>query len=370
MATDEIDHGEHAHRVRFPGISPRAYEHPADRGALATLRAVPPFAAVLRAVNGMTGERSERLLSLASHIRVSESQFPEIQALRLECASTLDLPEVPEVFVARDPRPNAECVGMDRPFIVLTSGLVELMDTASLRFAIGHEMGHALSGHAVYRTLMNRLQSIMAGMGWMPVGYWGIRAVLFALADWYRRSELSCDRAGLLCAQDAGAALRAHMIMAGATDPDRVDTAEFLRQARDYDGVESLWDSLLKLRQLEMRTHPLAVVRAAELQRWAAGEEYRSILSGDYPRRETDDPAADWRSDIRKGARSYTESLARSTDPLARLANEVGGAVSGVASRFWERFGGAPTGGARGGDDPAGPSAGAEGTRDQEPGTS
>ena len=30
-------------RVRFPGISPRAYEHPADRGALATLRSVPGF---------------------------------------------------------------------------------------------------------------------------------------------------------------------------------------------------------------------------------------------------------------------------------------------------------------------------------------
>ena len=37
-------------RVRFPRISPRAYEHPVDRGAMAALRAVPGVAEVLKGV--------------------------------------------------------------------------------------------------------------------------------------------------------------------------------------------------------------------------------------------------------------------------------------------------------------------------------
>lgn len=328
-------------RLRFPEISPRAYEHPADRGALATLRAVPGFPAVLKAVSGAVGERSERLLALASHVKVGGLQYPELQELRVECGAILDIDPVPEIFVARDPQPQAKTIGMDKPFIVITTGLVELLDTDGLRFAIGHEMGHALSGHAMYRTLLDRLLGMVVGLSWMPVGYWGLRAIIIALQDWYRRSELSCDRAGLLCAQDPAVVLRTHMMMAGATDPDKIDTAAFLSQAKEYDEVPNVWDSVLKLMHLNGRLHPLPVMRAAELQRWAAGEGYRAILAGDYPRR-GDDPESSWKDDVRDAAKSYRESLSRSADPLAKVINEVGDAVSATASKIWQRFGGQP----------------------------
>ncbi len=328
-----------ASRIRLPEIDPRAYEHPADRGALATLRTVPGFAGMLRVVSGAFSERGERLLSLASSIRVGPKQYPRIDRLRLECASILDLDPVPEVFVTRDPVANAMTIGLDAPFIVLNTGLVEIMDTDALRFAIGHEMGHALSGHALYRTMLARLLRMMNGMSWLPGGYWGVRAIVAALLEWFRKAELSADRAGLLCCQDPRAALRAHILLAGAGGPGDVDTAEFLNQARDYESNGDVRDSVLKLLNTLDLTHPLAVVRAAELQRWAATEEYRDILAGDYPRRGSQ-PHTTWTSDVREAAKSYKDSFVASTDPLAKVLGEVGGVISGATGKVWQRFGG------------------------------
>lgn len=332
-------------RMKFPGISPRAYEHPADRGALASLRAVPGFAQVLRAVSGFYTERGERLMALASHIRVGPKQYPALEKIRTECAETLDLEAVPTVFVARDAQARAMTIGMDEPFIVLTTGLLNLTDAEGLRFVVGHEMGHVLSEHAVYKTMLMRLISIQASMSFMPVSALGIRVIIAALNEWYRKAELSCDRAGLLCSQDPTAALRASIQFAGGIDPSQVDIPSFLQQASEYESVEDIRDSFHKLRFVETQSHPFAVVRSAQLQKWAASPEYRDILAGNYPRRADDEPSNTWKEDVKAAAKSYKDSFAESTDPLAKVFSDVGEAVAGAAGKMWNKFGNNGNGG-------------------------
>ncbi|MEV6442504.1 MULTISPECIES: M48 family metallopeptidase [unclassified Amycolatopsis] len=336
--TEDIEVSRH-NAVRFPGISPRAYEHPVDRGALATLRAVPGFAQVVKAVSGFYNERGERLMALASSIRVGPKQYPELDRLRHECAETLDLPAVPNVFVFQNAQIQAQTVGMDEPFIAISTGLVELMNQESLRFVLGHEMGHVLSGHAVYRTIMVRLISLQLAMSWTPVSALGIRAIIAALREWFRKAELSCDRAGLLCSQNPTAALRAQIQVAGGIDPARIDVPSFLQQAAEYESVEDIRDSFLKLRSVETESHPFAVVRAAQLQKWAASENYRAILAGDYLRRDAESPSSDWKDDLKSAAQSYKESWNSSTDPLTKVFSDVGEAVSGAAGKVWNKFG-------------------------------
>jgi Zn-dependent protease with chaperone function len=331
-------------RVRFPGISPRAYEHPVDRGALSTLRAVPGFAQVLKAIAGFYSERGERLMALGSAIRVGPTQYPELDRLRHECAEALDLPQVPNVFVQRYAEAAAMTIGMDEPFIVVSTGLLRLMDTGGLRFALGHEMGHVLSDHAVYRTMLLRLINLQVSMSWTPVSALGIRAVVAALKEWYRKAELSCDRAGLLCGQDPNAALRAQILLAGGVDPAQVDVPAFLRQASEYETVEDIRDSFLKLRYVEGMSHPLAVVRAAQLQKWAASEGYRTILAGDYARRDGDSPSSNWTEDLKGAAKSYREAWSNSTDPLTKVFSDVGEAVTNTAGKVWSKLGLRPNG--------------------------
>src|SRR3954447_2162781 len=123
----------HKH-VEFPEISSRAWEHPADRSALVTLRTLQGFDAVLKTLSGLLRERQHRLMYLSTGVRVSESQFRTAHELLASCVATLDAEETPELYIVQNPAANAFTIGMDKPFIVLTTGLVELMSTDELHF--------------------------------------------------------------------------------------------------------------------------------------------------------------------------------------------------------------------------------------------
>jgi Peptidase family M48 len=332
--------------VHLADLSSRAYEHPADRSALVALRRLSGFDVVLRRLSGLVGERRLRLLYLASAVRVGEAQFRGVHEIYGEAISTLDLPGRPELYVTQAPAPNAVTLGLDEPFIVVTTGLLDLVDDDELRFVLGHELGHAQSGHAVYQTMLLTLLRLSASIGWLPIGYLGLRALIAALREWSRKAELSGDRAGLLAGQDVDAALRTHLKLAGGARLSEMDTEAFLAQGREYEAAGDLRDGVLKLLNLEGQTHPFAASRAVELDRWVRSGEYERILAGDYPRRE-DDPRTSVGDEVRAAARSYKESFDASADPLVGLLRDLGGGVAsglgGVRDRVsgWARRPGA-----------------------------
>ena len=327
-------------RVRLPGISSRAYEHPADRSALVALRKLTGFDVLLRRLSGLFNDRSLRLMFLASSVRAGENQFPHIYETLRDGAYILDLPTVPELFITQDPMVNAMALGADKPFIVITTGMVNLYDPEELRFIIGHELGHVLSGHAVYRTMLFHLIRLAQRIAWMPIGYLGLRAIIWGLEEWYRKSELSCDRAGLLAGQDVDAARRALMKMAGGAYMSELSADAFHQQAHEYDAVPDVREGLLKLLQLEGTTHPFAVVRFAELDRWAESGDYARILAGNYPRREQDGSASVG-EEVKSAARAYQESWSRSEDPFIGLVRGVAGTAAGAGERIFSGlFGG------------------------------
>src|SRR5688572_6887961 len=147
-------------RIALTDISSLAWEHPADRGALVALRKLKGFDVLLKTMSGVFRERAWRLTLLGSAVRVDERQFGRLHRLLAEVGQSLDASSLPELYVQSDPTLSAHTVGMDRPVIVLSSGMVHHLDDDELRFIIGHELGHAISGHAVYRTLLLRLLGI------------------------------------------------------------------------------------------------------------------------------------------------------------------------------------------------------------------
>jgi len=324
-------------RVRLPGISSRAYEHPADRSALVALRKLSGFDTLLRRLAGLFNDRSLRLMFLASSVRASEQQFPQLYQSMLDGCYILDLPTVPELFISQNPLVNAMTLGADKPFMVISSGMVDLMDAEEIRFVIGHELGHVLSGHAVYRTMLFHLINLAQRIVWMPIGYFGVKAIIWGLEEWYRKSELSCDRAGLLAGQDVEAARRALMKTAGGSRLGELSHDAFHQQAHEYDAVPDVREGLLKLLQLQGNTHPFAVIRFAELDRWAADGDFTDILAGHYPRRE-DDSDASVGDEIKAAARSYQESWNRSADPLIGAVRGVAETAAGAGQRLFGGF--------------------------------
>ena len=337
-------------RVRLTGISSRAYEHPADRSALVALRKLTGFDTILKLLNGLFNERAMRLNFLASGVKVSERQFPHIHEMLRDGAYVLDMEKVPELFITQTPIVNAMALGTNNPFIVLNSGLVDLLDAEELRAVIGHKLGHVLSGHAVYRTMLYNLIILATRIAWMPIGYIGLRAIIWGLEEWYRKSELSCDRAGLLAGQDLDASRRVLMKLAGGSRLAEMNADAFHEQAREYDAAPDLRDSILKLLQLQGNTHPFAVVRFAELDHWVSSGEYERILAGDYPRRD-DDRNASVGDEMRSAAKAYQESWSRSEDPLIGMVRGAAGNVARAGGGLFDRFSNRGGGGNSGSND-------------------
>jgi Zn-dependent protease with chaperone function len=321
-------------RVTLAGISSRAWEHPADKGALTALRELKGFDEVLKGLFSMWNERAYRLQFLGGAIRVDHRQYPRIHRLFAESAATLDLPELPELYVQYDRTLNAMCLGLSNPFIVVNSGALELLDDDELRNLLGHEIGHLMSGHAVYRTMIIILTNWATSLGWLPLGEYAIRAIILALREWWRKAEISADRAGILAGQDPNAALRLSMKLAGGGDLSEVDTTAFLEQAAEYERTGDLRDSVIKLQMLVGRTHPLPVARAASLRQWIDSGAYGRILGGDYPRRD-DDATASTSADVKAAAESYRQAFADSSDPLVSLVRRLGSGASRL--RDWIR---------------------------------
>lgn len=317
-------------RAVFPEISSRAWEHPADRTALTALRRLKGFDQILKVLSGMLRERQHRLLYLASAVQVGPRQFADLDALLDDCVQVLDAPVRPELFVSQTPIANAYTIGMDTPFIVVTSGMYDLMTHDEMRFVLGHELGHALSGHAVYRTMLMHLMRLASSLGFIPLGGWALRAIVAALLEWQRKSELSGDRAGLLCGQDLDVAIRVELKLAAGNHVDKLDSQAFLAQAREYERSGDMRDGLLKLLNLELQSHPFSVLRAAALTKWVDTGGYGAILAGDYPRRADDDKTR-LHEDVAAAARHYKDGFDQSDDPLIRgIRDGLGGIVDGV----------------------------------------
>ncbi|MBW1872054.1 MAG: M48 family metallopeptidase, partial [Deltaproteobacteria bacterium] len=230
-------------RKRFPKLSIRAIEHPADRAALTTLRKVPGFDIALKKLIGLLGERSLRTIYLASAVRVNERQFGDLFKIYSECIEILDVEEQPELFVSQTPFVNAGAIGTDRPFIVLNSATIALLSNDELRFILGHELGHILSDHVLYKTMLNLLLRMSVVRFGIPLGWLAIFAIIAALNEWDRKSELSADRAGVLCVQDPPTSYGVFMKLSGGASADQMNLDEFIRQAEDYESGGDKLDS-------------------------------------------------------------------------------------------------------------------------------
>jgi Zn-dependent protease with chaperone function len=329
MTTDDENRPQRQ-RVTLTGISSRAWEHPADRGALTALRELRGFDDVVRGLFGMWNERGFRLSYLAGAIRVGERQYPRVQRLFASAAMALDVPELPGLYVHQQPMITSQAIGMDRPFVVISTGAVEKLDDDELRTLLGREIGHVRSGHAVYQTIMTILTRWVTTISWVPVGAIALRAIIAGMYEWWRKAELSADRAGLLAAQDPAASLRLFMKTAGGGDLSQIDTAAFLEQAAEYEGGGDLRDSIHKIGMTAFSAEPFPVARAAELNRWIDSGDYARILGGDYPRRD-DDRDASVTEDVKAAAKSYRDTVSNSPDPLVKLVRGAAGGAADLA---------------------------------------
>jgi len=266
----------------FPDIEAKDFQHPWDAKATEALKNVPGLDKVIAKIMEYGLERIFYLENTASNVRVTARQFPRLhRSLGWGC-KILGVEE-PELYIELNPVPNAYTYGHTRPFIVLSSGLVDMLDDEERFFVIAHELGHIKAGHVLYTVLARNIAEIVALVGQATFGIGTVlgQGLVLALHDWYRKAELTCDRAGLLCVQDIDPCIRTFMKLAGGARQlySEMDKQEFLRQIRAYEDADvSTLNKAYKVLITAYRTHPFPIMRAKELDAWH-GTGYR-ILAG------------------------------------------------------------------------------------------
>src|SRR4051794_6289896 len=224
-----------AEAYRLPGISPRAYQHPADRAATAALQRIPYLDDVVRKLVALGYERALRAASLGAAVRLGQEQLPHIWVLHRECFNVLDMAEVPDLYLTQYPLANAATIGTDHPVVVLNSELVRILDDEGRRAVLAHEAAHVHSDHVLYQTALLILLRLGGATRLPLLAGLPLLAIQLALLEWFRGAELSCDRGAAIVTRDPLAVCRALMVITAGEAAEQLNLDAFMKQAMDYD---------------------------------------------------------------------------------------------------------------------------------------
>jgi Zn-dependent protease with chaperone function len=252
--------------VALKGLEGRHFQHPDDAAMVGRISAVPGIEGLIKAIMEYGYERLQYASDTASAIRVTPRQCVAIHALASDACRILDVP-MPELYIIQSPVANAYTYGQTRPFIVLHSALIDLLDRDELLAVIGLELGHIKCGHVLYQTMASFIALITSSdmdfaFGFGALVSAGPRSILL---EWSCKAELSCDRAGLLTVQDPRVSVGILMKLAGGTQRlyEQMDREEFLRQGEDYEQLyQNMLDKFDKVMISAGIDHPFPAVRA------------------------------------------------------------------------------------------------------------
>lgn len=264
------------------GLKADAFRHPLDLEATRSLRQFPGLDLLTRNLLGPTVEQVFYLENLASSIRVGEKQLPDLYNLLLEACQVLDM-EPPQLYIRQNPVPNAYTFAVrgKQAFVMIYTSLLELLNPAEIQAVIAHELGHLKCDHGVYLTPANVL--VLAAE---LIPDWGLliaQGLRDRLMEWVRCAEFTCDRAALLVSQDPKVVASVLMKLTGGSPSlaPKLNLDAFIAQAHTYDEVSATeLGQMIREMQTAPLSHPLPVLRAREIDRWAGSQSYQSLLQG------------------------------------------------------------------------------------------
>lgn len=261
------------------GLEASAYEHPFDRKALAALKAIPALDSILNTVLNWSEIKWEVTRLQGSAFRVTQDSCPGLYKLVREAARRIDVRDFPKIYTEWGYFINAYTAGYDKDtLLVIYSGAADILSDDELTYVIGHELGHIKSDHCLYHYVASKIGQAAASV---PGGSVLIAPIIYSLMYWYRMSEFTADRAGLLACQDIDVALGAIIKMSGLPSKyfEHMNREAFLEQAREFEKeFNALSDKAIKAISIMDETHPWTILRAAELIKWYESDEYRQIL--------------------------------------------------------------------------------------------
>jgi Zn-dependent protease with chaperone function len=265
--------------------------HPLDQSARQQLEVIPLLhPTVKKYLTTAVGGPMSRQALLSGALRLGPRQLPEIHRLLPPICAAFGIPE-PELYLMRGDA-NARAVGHDHPAIVIYNRLLEDLAEDEVEAVLAHECGHILAAHVLYRQMAQALirAAVPGGLGrslFTEVPGLAAAQIQAALFNWYRRSELTADRAAVAYLGRAEPVQRALFRVMGVPKwmPGEVSYAAFLEQVAELDQITEAgrWDRSLAPDLENGSGHPVAAIRIRELTTWAGSAAFRQLSRVPHP---------------------------------------------------------------------------------------
>ncbi|MGM3307271.1 M48 family metallopeptidase [Anabaena sp. WFMT] len=276
----------------YKGISSEAFRHPLDSQAEQALRSLPGFDLIARKFVEFIYERPQLVYLMGNAIQVGPRQYSTIYQIFRECVRDLDIYPEPALFISQNPQANSHALGQENPYIVVNTGILDLLNEAEIRAVLAHELGHIKCGHTILIQMAMWAMSAASVIGELTFGLGNFvsQALIYAFFEWRRKAELTADRAALLVTDDLNTVMSSMMKISGGSNKyaNECSLQEFIAQSEKYqalddDGLNQVYKFLMyNGAQGTMLTHPFPVERLHYLRSWAVSAEYQEIKRGNY----------------------------------------------------------------------------------------
>lgn len=254
----------------LPNLKVQEYEHPGEKKAMAALRAIP-------GVDDLMGAWIDTLIKYNSHpeiagnrYRVTEKTNPRVYKLYQTALARLDMPKEYPLYAELSFHYNAGALGVEDPIILVNSSNIANFSDAALLRTLGHELGHIKSGHCLYHSMANKITSKIGKMG--GLGETAATALQYAIMEWKRNAEYTCDRAGMIACGGIDGCIESHMRYLGYSD--KLNDIDFsldkvVKQIDDFHmQTDDVLGKLIYVYSISATTHPWQIMRLREILNW------------------------------------------------------------------------------------------------------
>jgi Zn-dependent protease with chaperone function len=313
----------------YTGISSEAFRHPLDYQAEQALRSLPGFDLITRKFVEFVYERPQLVYLMGNTIQVGPRQYSTIYQIFRECVRDLDIFPEPALFISQNPQANSYALGQENPYIVMDTGILELLDAVEIRAVLAHELGHIKCGHTILIQMAIWAMNAASVLGELSFGLGNLvsQALIYAFFEWRRKAELSGDRAAMLVLDDVDPVMSSMMKISGGSlkYAHECSLKEFIQQSEKYqaldeDGLNQVYKFLLyNGAQGMMLSHPFPVERLHYLREWAVSAEYQQIRQGNYQR----SPAAGAVNVTVETPQSEVDDLRQQIEELQQEINKI-----------------------------------------------
>ncbi|MFA9397354.1 MAG: M48 family metallopeptidase [Clostridiaceae bacterium] len=237
------------------------YSFSLDYSLRKKINSLPGIFQLFKSITNYMVPYNRQLLNMEC-VAVGPNQYPHIYAIGEECAKRLGI-GIPQIYVQYDVAMNAYAYASEdaAPVIVITSAIVENMTKGELKTVIGHECGHIHNNHTIYNIAASIIAgTITNGLNTIP----GLKQLIsllslgakWILLNWSRSAEITCDRAGLICADCLEDAIRAEAKLGfgGVKALENINIDEYIKQ------IEQMQSTPVRYLEIE-KSHPLTPKR-------------------------------------------------------------------------------------------------------------